>query len=81
MSPKRTTVTTDVFAGNECGETRFSKFHCTRVGPTAKWWSGRLSMANMLGMEKRICFCCCKRFSSGCALGLHSILPLWRHCV
>jgi len=35
---------------------------------TAKCRSGRLSMANMVGIENWTCCCYCKRFSSGCAV-------------
>jgi len=38
-------------------------------------------MTNMLGIENRSCCWYCKRFSSGCALALHSKLPLWRYWV
>ena len=33
----------------------------------------------MLGIENRICCCYCKRFSSGCAVPLHSIPPERRY--
>jgi len=40
---------------------------------TARWWSGGLSMTNILGIENRICCFYCKLCSSGCAIALHQI--------
>ena len=39
----------------------------------AKWWSGKLTVANIRGIENRICCCYCKLFNSGCAVALHQI--------
>jgi len=72
FSPKRTTVTTEVFARNESDETLFSNFYykwALRNGEAV------CSKAYMPGIENRICCCYCKRFSSGCAVALHSIPP------
>jgi len=73
------TITTEVFSRNKSDGTRFSKFHRKRVLPNGEAVGHPWLIHLAVGMANKIFCYYCKLFSSGCALALHPIPPLWRY--